>query len=186
MASPHDPGGRKYPVLDVHGSAVYTQDGLYRYVLTREWNPSPQGRLIAFIGLNPAAAESRFDDETVRTCWQWARDHGYSSFAMLNVYAYRATNPKCIDELRRRKADELAPVGPLNDQFLAAYTQAAARVVAAWGRRDSRADKERLKRVRQLLGSTPLYTFGASTDPYPRHPNNRRAKPTKLTRWRWP
>jgi hypothetical protein len=167
----------------VQGSAVYSRGGCYRYVLAREWEPSPGGRLIAFIGLNPAAAESRYDDETVRTCWEWAREHGYSSFAMLNIYAYRATNPNCLAELHRRGED---PVGPLNDEFLTAYTHAAARVVAAWGRRDSKADKMRLERVRDLLGSTPLYSFGGAGDPYPRHPNNRRKKPTRLTRWRWP
>jgi hypothetical protein len=147
----------------IHGSAVFSDDGKYRYVLTRDWGAAP-GRLAVFVGLNPSVADARQDDRTVQKCWRWARKWSYSSFVMLNVYAFRATDPKRLGTV----SDS---VGLYNDVFLSAYASAASFVVAAWG--NGVGDKERLLEVREILVSSstgPLHCLGVTANGNPRHP----------------
>jgi len=162
----HDPGGKVYRPLPagVFGCAEFSECERYRYVLTREWG-APPGSSIAFVGLNPSTADKEHDDPTVKKCWTWAADWGYSSFVMLNVYAYRATNPKCL----RTIAD---PTGVRNDEFLSKYASSAGRVIVAWGRGKTKADRERFRDVCELLSSLaiPLYCLRKNKDGSPHHP----------------
>jgi hypothetical protein len=104
-----------------------------------------------------------------------AKKWGHNSFAMLNAYAYRATDPKCLRAIED-------PVGPYNDAFLSAYARSAARVVAAWGCSQTKRDRERLKHVRELLSSiAPLHCLGTNIDGSPKHPS--RAPDTKPMLW---
>ena len=48
--------------------ACISQDKLYRYTLTRIWNPRSGQRLMGFIMLNPSTADSNDDDPTIDLC----------------------------------------------------------------------------------------------------------------------
>lgn len=108
-------------------SAALSDDGRYRYELTRVWGAGPPA---TFVMLNPSTADAQVDDPTIRRCIGFARSWGCGGLVVVNLYALRATNPA---ELWR--ADD--PVGPDNDEqltltlYLARSTTGP--VVAAWG-----------------------------------------------------
>lgn len=108
----------------IHSSAVISPDGLYRYILTRIWDDKLP--VLLWVMLNPSTADARVNDRTILTCIEFARVLGYGGIEVVNLYAFRATDP---DELSQA-AD---PIGPGNDHWL---NVAAARCDAAmlgWG-----------------------------------------------------
>jgi hypothetical protein len=109
--------------------AEFSEDRLFRYTLERVWWADPPQPKVAFIGLNPSTADEVQDDPTVRRCIRYAKAWGYGGMIMLNIFAYRSTNPR---GLYRPRGDV---VGPMNDYWI---TQTVQRrdvdmVVACWG-----------------------------------------------------
>jgi hypothetical protein len=76
-------------------TALFSQCGRFRYRLGRRW---AEGPTVAFVLLNPSAADAYSDDPTVRRCVDFARRWGYGALAVVNLYAYVATDP---EDLRR-------------------------------------------------------------------------------------
>jgi len=103
--------------------ALISKDGLYRYWLTRIWRPV--GPLVIFIGLNPSTADAEKDDPTIRRCINFAKDWKYRGLVMVNLFAFRATDP----EEMKRAAD---PVGPENDGYIKLMC-ASKTTVCCWG-----------------------------------------------------
>ena len=69
--------------------SFYTE---YRYILgTRGENP------LICIGINPSTAQPGDLDNTLKSVERIARNNGYDSFIMFNVYAQRATDPNAMD-----------------------------------------------------------------------------------------
>jgi len=93
-------------------SAVISDCGNYRYVLRRSL-----GSLIRwykpclFIMLNPSTADAEKDDATIRRCISFTKREGRTHLTVVNLFAFRATNPKKLFE-----SDD--PVGPENDKYL--------------------------------------------------------------------
>lgn len=75
--------------------------------------------------LNPSTADATKDDPTIRRCISFAKREGASGLVVVNLYAFRATNPS-------RLAEALDPVGPENWQYLEKAGNVAD-VVCAWG-----------------------------------------------------
>ena len=70
--------------------SFYTE---YRYILgTRGENP------LICIGINPSTARPGDLDNTLKSVERIARNNGYDSFIMFNVYAQRATDPNAMDQ----------------------------------------------------------------------------------------
>lgn len=137
--------------------AVFSPDRVYRYELHRHWDSGP---LVAFIGLNPSTADETVNDPTIRRCIRFARDWGYGGLVMLNLFAYRATDPRQL----RTVAD---PIGPENDRHLIAATADCGLIVAAWG-----AGGGYLNRAAQVTELLPwaLQALGETASGEPRHP----------------
>jgi hypothetical protein len=108
----------------VNGGAVFSPCYRYRYVLTREWERG-EGT-VNFIMLNPSTADALTDDPTIRRCIGFARQWGYRTLTVTNLYGLRATDPR---ELQRAED----PIGPRNDEELANQARLASLVVCAWG-----------------------------------------------------
>ncbi|WP_425164687.1 DUF1643 domain-containing protein [Delftia lacustris] len=104
--------------------AVISEDGQYRYFLSRTWNT--EGKIVAIVGLNPSIADASIDDPTIRRCCRFARDWGGGALWMVNLFAYRSTDPKFL-------ANANDPVGPENDYWLEKAATHADILVAAWG-----------------------------------------------------
>lgn len=140
-------------------TAVFSPCRRYRYSLFRQWSMA-HGGFAAFIGLNPSTADETNDDPTIRRCVGFAKAWGFDALVMLNLFAFRATDP---DEMRR--ADD--PVGPENDEWIAKSVNGAGIIVAAWGTHGA-FRPARVKAVRALVPT--LYHLGLSKDGHPKHP----------------
>lgn len=105
-------------------SAELSDCGKYRYALFRAWDINlPQ---VAFVGLNPSTADAELDDPTINKCVAYAKNWGFGSIVMLNLFAFRSTDPSQLYQ----QAD---PVGSENDHYLTKYGLDGDIVVAAWG-----------------------------------------------------
>lgn len=141
----------------IQRGAVMSSDERYRLTLRRGWNLDAHYAM--FIGLNPSTADANEDDPTIRRCVRFAHDWGYGGIYMLNVYAYRATDPKVM-----LKAED--PNGMGNDMGLRFYSRRAGIIIAAWG---VNCPIEREKEVCKII-DRPIHCLGLTKDGRPRHP----------------
>jgi hypothetical protein len=142
---------------NMRSSAIFSECRQYRYLLTRTWNS--ESATIVFIGLNPSTADETADDPTVRRCVGFARKWGYGGLVLINLFAFRSTDPKRLNDV----AD---PVGPQNDTTIRRCCDRSSCVVAAWGAQGTLMERDR--RVLELL-SEPL-CLGVTKSGSPRHP----------------
>lgn len=95
-AALHDPGGKvklKIP-SNVVSKAFFSGNQCHRYTLERMWGDSAFDPAVVFILHNPSVADAeRTDDPTVAKCRRYATAWGYKRMIVLNVMAYRATDP---------------------------------------------------------------------------------------------
>lgn len=113
--------------LEGSRSAVLSECGTYRYVLTRAVQSRGVGT-VNFVMLNPSTADASVDDPTVRRCLGYARDWGYGHLVITNLFAFRSTDPRTLI-----RAED--PIGPENDRHLLMEATAADLVVCGWGER---------------------------------------------------
>ena len=89
-------------------TAEFSEDGRYRYYLTRRWDKCRYP--IIFALLNPSTATAETDDPTIRRCIGYARKWGYGGLIVVNLFALRSPNPETLYTL-----DD--PVGPENKEY---------------------------------------------------------------------
>jgi hypothetical protein len=149
----------------VTGRAATSEDGLYRYVLERdlprELGTGRDDVRCLFVMLNPSTADAFVDDPTVRRCCAFARSWGYTSLSVVNLFAFRATDPAKL-----LRADD--PVGPDNDHWIIREADRADLIVAAWGTQGFLRDRDQA--VLDLLAPRPVYCIGTTRTGMPRHP----------------
>lgn len=106
--------------------AVFSDCRTWRYSLWRIWNDSLAK--VAFIGLNPSTADEEINDPTVTRCINYAKKWGFGGMYMLNIFGYRATDPKKMkgfsEPIGERNNASISYVLGKNDVDLA---------VCAWG-----------------------------------------------------
>jgi hypothetical protein len=140
--------------------AIIDPTGTYRYRLWRQWDRT-QPR-VAFVMLNPSTADAVTDDPTIRRCIRLAQSWGYGSVEVVNLFAYRATQPAVL----RRVAD---PIGPKNDRYLLQTRRRARTIIAAWGNHGLLGGRGRV--VLRLLGNEAgWHCLGMTKHGQPRHP----------------
>jgi hypothetical protein len=154
--------------------AVFSRDRRYRYRLWRRWDAARP--VVAFVMLNPSTADAVRNDPTVRRCIGFARSWGFGGLEVVNLFAYRATDPRVL----RRATD---PVGPANRRHLAAAIVRAGLVIAAWGADPTARDAPTQGRV---LSQPELRCLGVTRSGAPRHPLYVRAtvRPIRVRRVR--
>jgi hypothetical protein len=141
-------------------SATISEDGRYRYVLSRDTRSVWSASAVTFVMLNPSTADADHDDPTIRRCIRFARDWHYSGLYVVNLYAYRATSPRDL-----WLADD--PVGPENDRILTEFVMRSELVVAAWG---AHAPADRVAELADLFRRRPIHALGLTKSGAPRHP----------------
>lgn len=133
--------------------AIVSGCGKYRYRLWREWRlgNSPQwdmwtdddgapivdgaGQQLGeplsalFIMLNPSTANGDQDDPTIRRCVAFAKAWGFDRMEVVNLFAWRATDPRDILAMTA-KGD---PIGPDNQHHVDRALNDAGLVICAWG-----------------------------------------------------
>lgn len=138
--------------------AVFSDCRTWRYALWREWDEIASQLVV--IGLNPSTADEMQDDPTIRRCIGFAKREGLGKLVMLNLFAFRATQP-------RDMFAAIDPIGPQTDTVLRAYATdpRTAVVVAAWG---GNGTPERVAEVASIFSR--LECFGRNKDGSPKHP----------------
>src|SRR3989304_2617282 len=139
--------------------AQLSADRLYRYALWRTWDEGDGHAM--FIGLNPSTADETVDDPTIRRCIGFARSMGYGGIYMLNLCAYRSTDPRALE-----RVDD--PIGPENLQFIEKYAKAAGRVIAAWGNHGWSRGWETMRLLCSL--GVDVWCLGQTKRGHPKHP----------------
>lgn len=151
---------RQHRSGDRESLAVYSDEELYRYRLSRRWGA---GSEILFVMLNPSTATETRNDPTVERCERRARRWGYAGFSVANLFAFRATRPEDL-----KQADQ--PVGADNDRLLLELARGAAMTLCAWGvhgeHRGRGAEVAALLRAEGLA----LHHLGLTRQGAPRHP----------------
>ena len=152
----------------MEGRANFSPCGRYRYSLDRFWGAGTAepytSEVCVFIMLNPSTATAEKDDPTIRRCLGYAKAWGFCLLRVVNLFAYRATDPADLKMAN-------GPVGRDNDAVLKASVRSGGLVIAAWGAHgawEGRADYV----VNQLLApwSRKLQCLGTTNEGHPRHP----------------
>ncbi len=143
-------------------SAIISDCGLYRYRLERD---GPGEGSTAIIMVNPSTADAEQDDATIRKLRGFGARHGWGRIIVGNLFAYRATDVRELGKV----AD---PVGPDNDNHLAAMLAEASRVILAWGpvTKQPRGLRGRFRVVLGMLHSVPHSIGAPAKCGHPRHP----------------
>lgn len=142
-------------------SAEISPCGKYRYHLRREWDLDlPK---VAFVMLNPSTADASEDDATIRRCIGFAKAWGYGGIDVVNLFAFRATDPKELKTARNA-------IGPDNDAYVLSTVRLADKVICAWGANGDlfgRAD-----RVTKILrdADVDLWCLEKTAKGMPKHP----------------
>lgn len=145
--------------------AVFSPCRKYRYLLSRTWDESKG--YVVFVGLNPSTADETMDDPTIRRCMGFAKAWGMGGIVMVNLFAYRATDPRDM-----KNAED--PVGPENDKWLKKMGKYTHTVVAAWGTHGT--FQSRNITVREIFNYLEFWGYihftclGLTKDGHPKHP----------------
>lgn len=182
----------------VSKGARISADGKYRYHLWREWRlwPEPahwdwlydddgktklvdgagaplgRPRSVLFVMLNPSTADGEEDDPTIRRCVNFARSWGYDRLDVVNLFAFRATEP--AELLALNHLDD--PVGPLNSSTIEGliedrtefFGSGVDKVICAWGNHGAHLGQD--ETVLGWLRDTPRFALKISKDGHPGHP----------------
>jgi hypothetical protein len=154
--------------------ALISDDGVYRYSLSRKWDDKSPSCI--FIGLNPSTADGMEDDPTIRRCIDFARTWDCGSVHVVNLFALRSTDPFKLFK-SNASLDYVEPCGPGNDDTIRGIlaTVPYRFVVVAWGTTNAAHPvfKARVKEVRELHLADKLdrvKCLGVTANGNPRHP----------------
>lgn len=110
---------------DWNGMALYSADEKHRYVVTRVWNRNDP--LFGAVLLNPSTAtEYQLDPTVDRVLTRARRELIYGGLVLMNIFAFRATDPK---NMREQKD----PIGRENDRVIKQLLPHCAKVMCGWG-----------------------------------------------------
>lgn len=151
-------------ILYTEKAAVISDCKKYRYMLRRSWDHNKMRFL--FIMLNPSTADADIDDPTIRSCTRLSNALGAGSFEVVNLFAFRATDPK---ELHNNKYEE--NVGSDNGKFIGLSVQRCDLSIVAWGAHEL-AVSEGKKVVKEILTyhRPAVFCLGKTKSNAPKHP----------------
>lgn len=151
----------------MRSGAEVSDDGLYRYLLWRDWDVGlPR---MTWIMLNPSTADAETDDPTIGRCMEFARRERCGGIQVVNLYALRASKPKHL-------LDHPEPEGEDNTMWwawvLEDRTIRRGPVLAAWGAYDNPnlPPSRALAQCRPTVFPTPVWCLGLTKGGHPRHP----------------
>lgn len=145
--------------------AYLSGDMAYRYALWREWDwKLPR---LYWVMLNPSTADADINDATIRKCIGFAARANYGGIHVVNLFAFRATDPKFLRTIPR------ARTGPANDFYIRQAVRQSLDVksnfMVGWGGVGS-LYQDRVADVRMLLPTLHTYCLGLTKSGHPKHP----------------
>lgn len=160
------------------GTAVFSKDRAYRYILTRKLSPTGIPRRITWVMLNPSVADHETDDMTIVKCMGFAKALGYDEMAVVNLFALVSTDPRAL-------LAHQDPIGKHNEPFVGYGVHGCERVVAAWGALSNElwVKAAEVRRYLYERAPKPIQCLGRTKSGAPRHPS-RLAYATTMEEWR--
>lgn len=152
-----------FSACTTHGTDCTSESCIGRlYRFTLYWPTGVDNdRVALFVLANPSTASAEESDPTVTRCINYAKLWGFGWCSIVNVRAWRATDPKAVPEDPRA-------IGEPNDQHILSALKFAEVVVCGWGKLGG----TRAKRVLELIdfaGSKAL-ALKLNKDGSPAHP----------------
>ncbi len=139
-------------IMSDHKGALISPCGQYRYSLWRESLSTllgtPRLGRVCFVMLNPSTADAEHDDPTIGKCKKYAQAWGFGSLEVVNLFAWRATDPADLYAAAQLGNDV---VGPENDAHITSAARRSQLVVVAWGTKDWLDGADRPRQVVQLI-----------------------------------
>jgi hypothetical protein len=122
-----------------------------------------EGTLTA-VCLNPSTADENTNDATVSRCIVRAKSMGFRRFEMLNLFAWRSTDPKQLLTVSD-------PVGPDNDEWILARASESKMIICGWGGTSPLIPERATTVLRELRGAgIKLHALKLTKDGHPGHP----------------
>ncbi|MCW9028359.1 MAG: DUF1643 domain-containing protein [Kangiella sp.] len=144
-------------------SAIFSPCKQYRYLLKRESNSFYVDKTTSlFVMLNPSTADENINDPTIRRCIGFAETWGCAGLIVANLYAYRSTDPKKLNQVSD-------PIGPENNAHLEKLAKEYDDVVFAWGNNANTARAKQVIEIFQKHGSR-AWCLGVTKAGHPKHP----------------
>jgi hypothetical protein len=146
--------------------------GAHRYRLWRV--ADPRKGWVLWVMLNPSTADAREDDPTIRKCLGFSERWGFGGIDVVNVFAYRATDPAVLRQ--QFPKDPSCPEdwdharGPENTTWLRQAAREARRIVVAWGGNDTGPWAKNTVNILRWQDGHLLSCLGFTKDGQPRHP----------------
>lgn len=146
---------------DFQSGAKFSPCRVWRYSLWRIWDHEKPKAV--FIGLNPSTADEQKNDPTIRRCIGFCKEWGYGSYYMLNLFGFRATDPK---DMKSHKN----PIGEGNDKEIRRISNRGDLIVACWGANGGHLNRDLT--VLKILKDDDLdvYCLGVTKNGYAKHP----------------
>lgn len=141
-------------------TAIIDNTGKYRYLLSRTWDEDLPPAV--FIMLNPSTADAEADDPTIKRCINFAKAWDCGGIKVVNVFAYRATNPKELFKAQN-------PIGIENERHIRESIINPGLIVLAWGSSCTKL-KSGYEKVKEILKDSKTCCLGITKDGFPKHP----------------
>lgn len=149
-------------------------NGVYRYTLSRDWEKS--GPRVCWVMLNPSTADAFTDDATIRRVMGFSKREGFAGLEVVNLFAYRSTNPAALrpslEDVPDQEAWKYEVVGTQNDMWIKTAMHNCEEVIVAWGS-IHKTHYERasfvLGFIKDNFGEIPK-CLGRSAGGFPQHP----------------
>jgi hypothetical protein len=152
------------PAMPYASAAIISDCGQYRTILTRIWEVSKPPMIM--IGLNPSTADGTKNDPTIVRNIGFARRENCGGLIMLNLSAYRSTNPKALKAHHFGAGDN----NRVLTDMLRAVSCFGGKVVCAYGAHPLTGETARWFVSMARHYGVPLYCLGRTKDRSPRHP----------------
>ncbi len=144
--------------------AEISDDGRYRYKLSRWWSDDLGIDAVVWMMLNPSTADAEQDDATIRRCIGFSQRWGYDGLVVVNLFALRSTDPKAMF------ANPDA-IGGRRNRDTVLYEAKGRDVVVAWGANvDGVAAYTNLLATRVQEVARSITCLGVTKGGHPRHP----------------
>lgn len=111
--------------------AIFSDDRIYRYRLGRHWGPG--SRTLCWVMLNPSTADEATNDPTIRKCIGFAKKWNFDGIDIVNLFAYRATNPKGLIAVAKQRGSAQLLEGQFCNHHILDAAKNAGMTVCAWG-----------------------------------------------------
>lgn len=159
--------GARDLLKDCRRGALLSACGTFRYSLFRRWE-WPGDKLL-FVMLNPSTGDAAVDDPTIRRCVTFAHTHGFRAIEVVNLFAFRATDPRDLARNGWQTGGQEA------DDAIQACAYDAKTVCVAWGAiGDKGPASDRAQEVAPMLRACAtldeLQCLRITRSGYPQHP----------------